>query len=294
MLYNVLEEMLTQTVDRIDEAGMIFDTDLKYKIADIAKSIYPDAIDFTFSKNHPVLFFKDGWKVGKNKINRRSMTDRFDAKELTEDEIEEMLEDCMRSETLTVAKTPQYDWNYWFGGEQKEKTEDRGITPEEYIAEHGSRFTDIPIRSGDLFKEEKRKRIANLKKLKEFRSKTESKKDLIPFSIRSIQKTMEKLGIIRLDSPYGYVPGEPYLVPKEGIIKLRKVSGSLGSHHPESNRWYKWTKIDVFRDPKDDNDYYRFSDKTGYLCSKKDLVDACRKIGEMDWMDIKDYPYKKK
>lgn len=277
-------------VSRIDEGGSIYDLDLSKKILDVAKEDDPSVVNFGFVRNHPTLFYKDGWKVGR-KLNRRDLVDRFDKGSLTDDEILDILDDCKRNNKLSVETTAQYDWDEWFNGYRGERMEKEGMTQNEYVASWGAN-DDLPITSKDPLAERKRKRLAELKKLKEFRGKTEGKDDLIPFSITTIRDAMEKLGIIESDDVYGYFPGEPYLVPKDGIIKLRKSSGSPGSPHKESNRWYKWAKIDVFRDPKD-KEYYRFCERSGYVCSKKDLEDACRKIGEMDWMDIKDYPYKK-
>lgn len=294
-----LNDLLYPQEERVDESnGPIYDYKLRDAIVEIAQTMYPDVGSFTFARKHPVLFLKDGWRVGKMKVDRRELNDRFNSNELTEEEIKEIIENCMQSETLTVSKTPQYDWDSYFEGYREESMKRDGLDPEEYISQNSNFFEDVPIVARDSIDAEKRKRLAEIKRAKEYRAATAEKDDMISFSINSIRKTMERLGIIK-NGTYGYFPGEPYLVPKEGIIKLRKRNGKPDTPANESNRWYKWTKIDVFRDPERPKGTYadkprRWEAISGYMCSKKDLEDACRKIGEMDWMDIKDYPYKRK
>ena len=289
---NILDKV-GMRVSRVDEAGMIFDMDLAKEILKIAKKDDPSVVNVGFVRNHPVLFYKDGWKVGR-KVNRRDLVDRFKAGSLTDDEILDILDDCKRNNKLSVETTAQYDWNDWFNGFHEESMERDGLTKNEYVAAWGAN-EDLPITSRDPIIERKRKRLADLKRAKAFRDETAGRGEIIDFNYDSILDMMIKTGAVRKNSDWfgGLEPGQPYLVPDKGIIKLRQAYKSGGN----SNRWYKWEQIPVFKDPQIGNSSrkpYRFEDKTGWLCSKEDLEAACRKIAAMDWMDIKDYPYKKK
>ena len=246
-----------------------------------------------FDEELQSLLIANGWKVGR-KVNRRDLVDRFDAESLTDDEILDILDDCKRNNKLSVETTAQYDWNDWFSGYKEESRKRDGLTKNEYVAKWGAN-DDLPITSRDPVIDRKRKRLADLKRANSFRDATEGKGEIIDFNYDSVKDMLLKTGAIRKNSAWlgGLEPGQPYLVPDKGIIKLRQAYKSGGN----SNRWYKWEQIPVFKDPQLGNlrrKPYRFEDKTGWLCSKEDLEEACRKIAAMDWMDIKDYPYSKK
>ena len=281
-LSEALNELLNPKSDRVDE-GMIYDLNLTKAMADIARTMYPDTVRVTFSKNHPVILTNYGWKVGKN-VDRRGLVNKFDSKELTEDEIRDILQDCIDSPMLNTKNTPQFDWDAYFNKYVK-NTED--LTREEWIAKWGI-YADLPTVSRDPTDAAKRKRLREIQRVKDYRNATAGMNDMIPFSIDTVRTMLKRVGALTIVNDRDF-PGTPYIVPNKGIIRFRKTA----KDGTESNRWYKIARVDVFRDPKRPGGRYsdtprRWEDISGYLCSKADLRAACEKINDLDWEDIKE------
>jgi len=262
---------------------MIYDLDLTKAMADIAMTMYPDTVRVTFSKNHPVILTNYGWKVGKN-VDRRVLVNKFDSNELTEDEIRDILQDCIDSPMLNTKNTPQFDWDAYFNKYVK-NTED--LTREEWIAKWGI-YADLPTVSRDPTDAAKRKRLREIQRVKDYRNATAGKNDMIPFSIDTVRTMLKRVGALTIVNDRDF-PGTPYIVPNKGIIRFRKTA----KDGTESNRWYKIVHVEVFRDPKRPSGRYsetprRWEDVSGYLCSRADLKAACEKINDLDWEDIKE------
>lgn len=281
-LSETMKDWIYQKNERIDES-VIYDLNLTKAMADIARTMYPDTVRVTFSKNHPVILTNYGWKVGKN-VDRRGLVNKFESNELTEDEIRDILQDCIDSPMLNTRNTPQFDWDAYF---DKYVKNTENLTREEWIAKWGIN-ADLPTVSRDPADAAKRKRLREIQRVKEYRNATEGKNDMIPFSIDTVRSMLKKVGALRIVNDWDF-PGTPYIIPNKGIIRFRKTA----KDGTESNRWYKIAKVEVFRDPKRPSGRYsdtprRWEDISGYLCSRADLKAACEKINEMDWENIKE------
>ena len=281
-LSETMKDWIYQKNERIDES-VIYDLNLTKAMADIARTMYPDTVRVTFSKNHPVILTNYGWKVGKN-VDRRGLVNKFESNELTEDEIRDILQDCIDSPMLNTRNTPQFDWDAYF---DKYVKNTENLTREEWIARWGIN-ADLPTVSRDPADAAKRKRLRAIQRVKDYRNATEGKNDMIPFSIDTVRSMLKKVGALRIVNDWDF-PGTPYIVPNKGLIRFRKTA----KDGTESNRWYKIAKVEVFRDPKRPSGRYsdtprRWEDISGYLCSRADLKAACEKINEMDWENIKE------
>ena len=281
-LSETMKDWIYQKNERIDES-VIYDLNLTKAMADIARTMYPDTVRVTFSKNHPVILTNYGWKVGKN-VDRRGLVNKFESNELTEDEIRDILQDCIDSPMLNTRNTPQFDWDAYFNKYVK-NTED--LTREEWIAKWGI-HEDLPTVSRDPTDAAKRKRLREIQRAKDYRNATEGKNDMIPFSIDTVITMLRNIGALRKENGH-YFPGTPYIIPNKGIIRFRKTA----KDGTESNRWYKIVHVEVFRDPKRPQGRFsemprRWEDVSGYLCSRADLKAACDKINYLDWKDIKE------
>lgn len=281
-LSEALNELLNPKNDRVDE-GMIYDLNLTKAMADIAREMYPDTVRVTFSKNHPVILTNYGWKAGKN-VDRRGLVNKFDSKELTEDEIRDILQDCIDSPMLNTKNTPQFDWDAYFNKYVKDT---ENLTREEWIARWGI-YADLPTVSRDPTDAAKRKRLREIQRAKDYRSSIAGKDDMIPFSIDTVRTMLKRVGALTKENAWDS-PGTPYIVPNKGLIRFRKTA----KDGTQSNSLYKIAKVEVFRDPKRPSGLYsetprRWEDVSGYLCSKADLRAACEKIKEMDWENIKE------
>ena len=281
-LSETMKDWIYPKKDRIDES-FIYDQNLTKAMADIARTMYPDTVRVTFSKNHPVILTNYGWKVGKN-VDRRGLVNKFESNELTEDEIRDILQDCIDSPMLNTRNTPQFDWDAYF---DKYVKNTENLTREEWIARWGI-HADLPTVSRDPADAAKRKRLRAIQRVKEYRNATEGKNDMIPFSIDTVRSMLKKVGALRIVNDWDF-PGTPYIVPNKGLIRFRKMA----KDGTQSNSLYKIAKVEVFRDPKRPSGRYsdtprRWEDISGYLCSRADLKAACEKINEMDWENIKE------
>ena len=281
-LSETMNDWIYQKNERIDES-VIYDLNLTKAMADIARTMYPDTVRVTFSKNHPVILTNYGWKVGKN-VDRRGLVNKFESNELTEDEIRDILQDCIDSPMLNTRNTPQFDWDAYF---DKYVKNTENLTREEWIAKWGING-DLPTVSRDPADAAKRKRLRAIQRVKEYRNATEGKNDMIPFSIDTVRSMLKKVGALRIVNDWDF-PGTPYIVPNKGLIRFRKMA----KDGTQSNSLYKIAKVEVFRDPKRPSGRYsdtprRWEDISGYLCSRADLKAACEKINEMDWENIKE------
>ena len=281
-LSETMKDWIYQKNERIDES-VIYDLNLTKAMADIARTMYPDTVRVTFSKNHPVILTNYGWKVGKN-VDRRGLVNKFESNELTEDEIRDILQDCIDSPMLNTRNTPQFDWDAYF---DKYVKNTENLTREEWIARWGIN-ADLPTVSRDPADAAKRKRLRAIQRVKEYRNATEGKNDMIPFSIDTVRSMLKKVGALRIVNDWDF-PGTPYIVPNKGLIRFRKMA----KDGTQSNSLYKIAKVEVFRDPKRPSGRYsdtprRWEDISGYLCSRADLKAACEKINEMDWENIKE------
>ena len=281
-LSETMKDWIYQKNERIDES-VIYDLNLTKAMADIARTMYPDTVRVTFSKNHPVILTNYGWKVGKN-VDRRGLVNKFESNELTEDEIRDILQDCIDSPMLNTRNTPQFDWDAYF---DKYVKNTENLTREEWIAKWGIN-ADLPTVSRDPADAAKRKRLRAIQRVKEYRNATEGKNDMIPFSIDTVRSMLKKVGALRIVNDWDF-PGTPYIVPNKGLIRFRKMA----KDGTQSNSLYKIAKVEVFRDPKRPSGRYsdtprRWEDISGYLCSRADLKAACEKINEMDWENIKE------
>lgn len=284
-LSEALKELLNPENDRVDE-GMIYDLDLTKAMEEIASMMYPETVRVTFSKNHPVILTNYGWKAGK-KVDRRGLVDKFESNELTEDEIKDILQDCIESPLLTTKNTPQFDWDAYFDKYVDKHVNTEDLTREEWIARWGI-HADLPTVSRDPADAAKRKRLREIQRAKDYRSSTAGKSDMIPFTVDTVRTMLKKVGALRIENSLDS-PGTPYIVPNKGLIRFRKTA----KDGTQSNSMYKIAHVEVFRDPKRPSGLYsekpkRWEDVSGYLCSRDDLKAACEKIKEMDWENIKE------